>query len=261
MTVVELCAAYLDFAQGYYRKADRLTSQAYIIRQAMRPLQELYGHTRAADFGPLAVQVVKTQPDPRGLARKTVNHVLGTIKRIFKWAVAQELAPVTVYQGLLTVAGAAKGRTKARETDPIGPVADELVEATLPYLPAVVADMVRFQRLTGARPGEVCQLRPCDVDRSGDVWEYRPADHKTAYRGRERCIYIGPKTQAVLLPYLLRDAQVQCFSPAESEQQRHVEQRAVRRRPCSRASGPSQYGHRRPATRKTATTGPSPEPS
>ncbi|MFZ1936432.1 MAG: site-specific integrase [Thermoguttaceae bacterium] len=246
ITVVELCAAYLDFAQAYYRKADRLTSQAYIIRQAMRPLRELYGHTRAADFGPLAVQVVKTHLIQRGLARKTVNHVLGTIKRIFKWAVAQELAPVTVYQGLLTVAGAAKGRTKARETDPIGPVADELVEATLPYLPAVVADMVRFQRLTGARPGEVCQLRPCDVDRSGDVWEYRPADHKTAYRGRERCIYIGPKTQAVLLPYLLRDAQVQCFSPAESEQQRHVEQRAVRKTPVQ----PSQRAKpvRAPAT-------------
>ncbi len=50
------------------------------------------------------------------------------------------------------------------------------MDSTLPYLPAVVADMVRFQRLTGARPGEVCQLRPCDVDWSGDVWEYRPSD-------------------------------------------------------------------------------------
>lgn len=84
------------------------------------------------------------------------------------------------------------------------------------------------------------------MDRSGDVWEYRPADHKTAYRGRERCIYIGPKTQAVLLPYLLRDAQVQCFSPAESEQQRHVEQRAVRKTPVQ----PSQRAKpvRAPAT-------------
>ena len=29
-----------------------------------------------------------------------------------------------------------------------------VVDATLPHLPAVVADMVRFQRLTGARPSE-----------------------------------------------------------------------------------------------------------
>ena len=34
--------------------------------------------------------------------------------------------------------------------------------------------MVQFERLTGCRPGEVCQLRPIDLDRSGDVWQFRP---------------------------------------------------------------------------------------
>ena len=76
--------------------------------------------------------------------------------------------------------------------------------------------MVRFQRLTGCRPGEVCQLRPMDLDRSGEVWQYRPASHKTEHHGRERIIFIGPKAQAVILPYLLRDAAAHCFSPAES---------------------------------------------
>ncbi len=55
------------------------------------------------------------------------------------------------------------------------PVEDSTVEATLPYLSAVVADMIRLQRLTGMRPGEVCAVRPCDVDRSEEVWTYRPA--------------------------------------------------------------------------------------
>ena len=82
-------------------------------------------------------------------------------------------------------------------------------------MPAVVADMVRFQRRTGCRPGEVCQLRPMDMDRSSEVWQYRPASHKTEYLGRERIIFIGPKAQAVILPYLLRDAATYCFSPAE----------------------------------------------
>ena len=88
-----------------------------------------------------------------------------------------------------------------------------MVDATLPYLPVVVADMVRFQRLTGARPGEVCQLRPCDVERGGEVWQYRPESHKTQHHGRERIIYIGPQAQDVLRPYLLRDAQAHCFQP------------------------------------------------
>jgi integrase len=121
------------------------------------------------------------------------------------------------------------GRTSAKESTPVMPVSDELVDATLPYLPAVVADMVRFQRLTGGRPGEVCQIRPCDVDRSSEVWEYRPQSHKMEHHGRQRVIYIGPKAQAVLLPYLLRATDAHCFSPTESVRKREVEMRASRK--------------------------------
>ena len=81
--------------------------------------------------------------------------------------------------------GLQKGRTPARETEPVVPVSDEVVEKTLPILPEVVADMVRFQRLTGCRPGEVCILRPRDVDRSGEIWRYVPASHKTEHRDRQ----------------------------------------------------------------------------
>ena len=42
--------------------------------------------------------------------------------------------------------------------------------ATLEHLPQVVADMVRLQRLIGARPAEMCIMRPCDIDRSSEVW-------------------------------------------------------------------------------------------
>ncbi len=75
--------------------------------------------------------------------------------------------------------GLRAGRTTAREPAPVLPVADNVVEATVPHLPEVVTDMVRLQRLTGVRPGEVCILRPMDLDRSGDVWVYRPESHKT----------------------------------------------------------------------------------
>ena len=107
------------------------------------------------------------------------------------------------------------GRTKAVEPKPIGPVADATVDASLPKLPPVVADIVRLQRLTGCRPQEVCILRPCDLDTSGDVWSYRPASHKTQHRGRERIIFIGPKAQDVLRPYRLREKTAYCFAPAE----------------------------------------------
>ena len=72
---------------------------------------------------------------------------------MFKWGASRELLTVAVYQALATVPGLKRGRTEARETAPVGPVADAVVDATLPALPAVVADMVRLQRLTGCRPG------------------------------------------------------------------------------------------------------------
>jgi integrase len=185
-----------------------------------------------------------------GHSRQYINKLMPIVTRAFKWAASEELISGSVYNDLRTVEGRKAGRTAARETEPVLPVADELVEATLPYISPVVADMVRFQRFTGARPGEVCQLRPCDVDRSRDVWQYRPESHKTQHHGKERTIYIGPKAQAVLLPYLPRDAQAHCFSPAESEQKRHVEQRAHRKTRVQ----PSQRDRRKAKPMRTVRT-------
>jgi len=195
LTVMELCAAYLDFAQGYYIKDGRLTHQMGTVRRAIRLVKELYGHAPATEFGPLALRAVQEhmvknpgiRPDtgkPRCYSRSTINSTCGAIKRMFRWAASHELIPVAVHQALATVPGLKKGCTAAREGKAIRPVADEVVDATLPHLPVVVADMVRFQRLTGSRPGEVCQLRPMDVDRSGEVWQYRPESHKTQHHDR-----------------------------------------------------------------------------
>lgn len=149
--------------------------------------------------GPLALQAVQAYLVGKELTRVGVNERIGGIRRIFKWGVAQELVPADVYQALMCVSGLRKGRTPAPETTPIGPVDEAVVDATLPALSAIVADMVQFQRLTGARPGEVCILRPCDIDRSDDsVWVYTPASHKTEHHGRGRAIYVGPKAQTLL---------------------------------------------------------------
>ncbi|MGA2063112.1 MAG: site-specific integrase, partial [Thermoguttaceae bacterium] len=229
LTIVELCTDYREYAKGYYLKNGRPTSQVRVIHQATKEVSELYSRTPVDEFGPLALQAVQAKLIAKNRSRKTVNQFCETIKRMFKWAVSKQLVPVTVYQALLTVRGIPQGRGMARETAPIGPVAVEVIEATLPYLSAIVADMVHVQRLTGARPGEVCQIRPQDVDRSGEIWEYRPASHKTEHHGKQRVIYIGPQAQAVLRPYLLRSADAYCFQPAESEDKRHIEQRAKRR--------------------------------
>lgn len=169
LTVVELCSRYLAFAKTYYRKGGRPTGTVTCIKCAVRYLRTWYGRTTAAEFGPLALKAIQARMVEDGLSRTYVNDHTGRIKRIFKWGVAEELIPANSFHALSAVPGLRRGRTAARETTPIEPVDDALVEATLPHLPEVVADMVRLQRLTGMRPAEVCLLRPCDLDRSGDV--------------------------------------------------------------------------------------------
>lgn len=229
IAIAEICALYWKFAEKHYCKRERKTSELGNIKYALRPLNRLYGQTPVRDFGPLALKALQAEMIRENLSRGVINSRIGKIKRLFKWAVSEQLAPPSLCHALATVQGLQRGRTEAREAEPVKPVEESVVAATMPFLPAVVADMVRFQRLVGCRPEEVCALRPCDVDRAREIWEYQPASHKTEHHGRRRSIYIGPKAQNILRPYLLRPADSHCFSPAKSEARRKAELRAKRK--------------------------------
>ena len=230
LTVVEILARFKSFAVKHYRKAGDPTGEWENIRHAIEPLRRLYGRTLAREFGPVALKALRQEMIDAELSRGVINSRVRKIKRIFRWGVSEQLVPTEVVIALETVEGLQMGRTTAREAPPVTPVPDEIVDKTLRYLPEVVADMVRFQRLTACRPGEVCVLRPCDVDRSGgDIWVYRPKGHKSEHQGRKRTVFIGSKAQAVLLPYLLRDADSYCFSPLDTERKRLARMRANRK--------------------------------
>ena len=245
-TIVELAADYWDFAQRYYVTNGKRSGWLVHIKLMLDKLEALYGMTIAAEFGPAKFKAIRQTLIDAGQSRGYINKLMPIVTRVFKWGAAEELVPVTVYQTLKTVDGLRKGRSPARETAPVLPVDQAVVDATLPFLPPIVADMVKFQRLTGCRPGEVCQLRPIDVDRSGDVWVYRPASHKTAHHGKVRTIFIGPKAQDVIRKYLLRPADAFCFSPAETVA-KHMEARhAARRTPLRQGNRPGSNRKRRP---------------
>ena len=185
LTVVELADAYWTFCLGYYRKKDGTPSGwlDHIHLVLHSHLAGLYGRTPAADFGPKSFKAIRQTLVDAKNSRPYVNKLMPIVTRCFKWGASEELIPASVYHGLTAVEGLKKGRTNAREPAPVMPVEVTLVDATLPYLPPIVADMVKFQGLTGCRPGEVCQLRPMDLDRSGEVWLYRPGSHKTEHHG------------------------------------------------------------------------------
>jgi hypothetical protein len=101
---------------------------------------------------------VELVADEQALSRGVINHRIGRVVRMFKWGVSEELVPESVWRSLTTVRGLEKGRTDIRETEPIMPVAVEVVQATLPYLLPPVRAMAELQLSTGMRPGEVCAV-------------------------------------------------------------------------------------------------------
>jgi integrase len=218
--VSELILAYWRFAKSHYQRAGKPTGTLVGIRAALRPLRQLYGSTWAGDFGPKKLKAVRQHTVDIGLSRGVINARVGRIKRLFKWAVAEELIPPRVYHGLQAVAGLTFGRCSARETEPVRPVPDLYVAAILPFVSPVVAAMIRLQRLTGMRSGELAIMRPCDIDTTGEVWIYEPSDHKNRWRGQRKQIPLGPEAQGILKPFLSRPPDTYLFSPAESEQWR-----------------------------------------
>jgi integrase len=237
-TLDQVILAYWEFARTYSRHPDGTpTGETAGLRPDLARLRPGHGDRPAAGFDSLALKGVRELMIAAGLARSKINKATGRIKRMFRWAAKKKMVPAGVYHDLLTVENRKPGRSNAKETKPVEPVADGVVARTLPHLRPTVAAMVRFQRLTGARPGEVCAMRPMDLDRSRPVWRYVPGSdaglvgrHKNAWRGHRRVVRIGPKAQELILPRLdgLKPEEF-VFSPRRAEAERKAAMRAARK--------------------------------
>src|SRR5262245_29754386 len=96
LTVNEVILAFWQHARQHYRRPDGTpTGELDNLRDALRPLRKLYGHTRARDFGPLALRTVREEMVKAGLCRTTVNARVNRIRRLFKWGAGIELVPVS----------------------------------------------------------------------------------------------------------------------------------------------------------------------
>jgi integrase len=246
LTVTELIARYWRFAQEHYQRDGKPTAEIAMIRDALKPVERLYGETVAAEFGPIALKTVRAQFIKADLCRSTIGHNLGRIRRFIKWGVENELLPGDAYHRLQAVAPLRAGRDGIREPTKVKPVADEHVEAIRPLvLPAVWA-MVELQRLTGMRPGEVMAMTMGQIDRTGELWVYRPDRHKTAGIGKDREILLGARAQAILKPWLKANPAAPLFSPLEAVEARLAERRSNRKTP----KGPWARARRRKEKRK-----------
>jgi integrase len=230
LTVNEVILAFWKYAEGHYGMAASRSSSTELknLRDALRPLRELYGHSDARDFGPIALRAVRDRMIEGGLARTTINARINRIRRIFRWAVSIELISPGVIQALGSIPGLQRGRSKAKEPRRVTPVAVGDVEKTLPFLPRPVAAMVQFQLLTGCRTEEVLSMRGDELILGEPNWEYRPGVHKNAWRGQRRVIPIGPRARAILEEFVRPGGQGYLFSPRDAVRAHHARRTRAR---------------------------------
>ena len=123
---------------------------------------------------------------------------------------------------------------------------DAVVAAELRYVAPQVQAMIELPQVTGMRSGEVCRMRACDINTSGTVWIYRPARHKGQFRGHSRAVYLGPRAQEIIRPWLKTDLQAYLYSPAEAAEWRRERRHAARKTPATYGNRPGTNRVRKP---------------
>jgi len=218
MTLAQLIDRYLLYAIGYYPQGE--SSEYHNLRHILHPLQVDYGDLSARDFGPKTLKKYRESLIDKGLARSYINGVMSKIRRMYRWAVSEELLPVKYHQALSSIQGLRKGRTAAKETKDVKPVEWSSVSPVLAHLSPVVAAMVQTHWLTGCRSGSLVEATPGQFDRSKEIWVWRPR-HKTEHLEFDLRLPIGPKCQKILQPFLDRPGEQPIFSPREGALRKH----------------------------------------
>lgn len=220
-TVAEVVAAFLHRAQCYNYSPDALVK----INKAMNGLM-LFSDCLAKDFGPLKLRAVR-EPWERTLTRQYANALTSYCKMAFRHAISMELVTPKVAAALDTLENLKMGRCRSREEEENTPVSWEIVQRTIEKLTPVTRAMLLMMWHTGARGAEVRLMRPMDISREGDVWIYRPIEHKTELYGHDRTIFLGPQAQDILRPWLVRPAERFCFCPQESTRYKELAKQPV----------------------------------
>ncbi|WP_397570457.1 tyrosine-type recombinase/integrase [Schlesneria sp. T3-172] len=220
-SVVELCLKFKDEGLARFSK-----SEQHCQRAAMRVLRQMFGVTPISEFGPLRLRVVRQamvdgdknlkdadgKPCPRKpWSRQTVNRQVKRIQALFRWGVSWEIVPESIASALSTVTILTKGETSAAEATPRRAVAAEDIAAVRKELKPLHQDVLDLLGLTGARPGELVNLRMKDLDRTGDVWRSDLAAHKTSHKGKKRTLFFNATAQAILLRHLKDDPEARIF--------------------------------------------------
>lgn len=253
LTLAAALAQFREWAPSRYHDSRAI----YRFDSAISAAVAVHGGTPADAIDGQAVEDIREHlladvcnRTGRPLARGYVNDLVRAVKTMFAWLKRRRLVAANTLSEVRQVRALAPG-DGGRETNPVPPVADWVVAATVCECSPTVRAMVALQRATGMRPGELCSMRRRDLSTSPaevlavpgqsravaavevdgvPIWFYVPAKHKNLHRGKMRAVAIGPDGQRALAPFLDRNPDDYLFRPADEISP--AEGRALRVGPC-----------------------------
>jgi integrase len=232
-----LAAKFLEDARQKFAPVEgQLDTGTYSRhRRALDLICEMYGELpadriRAAQVHEFRLELIRrVKQSGKQISTAYVNKMVQSIKVCYKTLQLWEDVPHEVAAVVRDVPPLKPTEYGTVVHDRIEDVSIETVLRTLPYLPRVLADMVKIQMLTGMRPNELHRLRPRDLRRDGDGMFYEPTHHKTVKHGKRKVIALPAEAIRILQPYLSdRRPEDYCFSPADSEARRRAEGKILR---------------------------------
>jgi hypothetical protein len=172
LSVSELIVAFMEHAAMKYARNGKPTPEYENLKPPLRVVRRLYGSTPASQFGPKALKAVREfllyqhqipQEPEEGKAKRTsphdpakqlspryLNKSINRIRRMFRWAVEEEMIPASVTQGLNAVAGLRRGNGGV-EHPKITVVPDAFIEATLSAMSKTCKPSARSTRVLFSR--------------------------------------------------------------------------------------------------------------
>jgi integrase len=215
VTITTLIARFTEWADSNYRHPDGTkTRQSENFKHVTKPLREMFGTLPVADFDSPRLIALRESWIDKKLARRTINQMVSRVRWIFKWGIARGLVSNEVLSRLQALAPLQPHRGGRETSGTRGSVPWEVVEKTLEYLPPLIRSFVLVAFHSGARVGELTKLTTRMIDMTTNPWVVNLIQHKTAHKGKSRCLYFGPNAQRALQPFLLAnrpDAPI--FSP------------------------------------------------
>ena len=96
------------------------------------PFKPVSAAFRIADLGVRALKMVRQDLLEDGSSRQEINRQVGRIRRMVRWAIAEDWPRPRSSSPLKPSRISSGGRTTARECPPVTPVPEAWVDATLP---------------------------------------------------------------------------------------------------------------------------------